>query len=213
MATIADYLLKLDALRDELARNLVLLGVAASEAETLQTLVPKLLKIPVGDTGREFADLAFLVEDFPCTFGFLSYDERASFVGITAVSGLNRIGRAVLTLRGSGVEALEITADGWTVQREAGTVTLSRTLPERTSRFELQDWIDTITLGANADVVGVATLAVFGADAETEYKAAGSMGFRFQRNSWAAIEAQYLTWGALEAAGFTWGGLEHSGKP
>ena len=46
--SIANYLTALDAQRDQLARNLVTMGVQASESEKLNTLVPKVLKIPSG---------------------------------------------------------------------------------------------------------------------------------------------------------------------
>ena len=46
--SIANYLTALDAQRDQLARNLVTMGVQASESEKLNTLVPKVLQIPSG---------------------------------------------------------------------------------------------------------------------------------------------------------------------
>lgn len=44
--SIANYLTALDEQRDALARNLVTMGVQASETEKLNTLVPKVLQIP-----------------------------------------------------------------------------------------------------------------------------------------------------------------------
>ena len=44
--SIANYLTALDEHMDALARNLVTMGVAASESEKLNTLVPKVLLIP-----------------------------------------------------------------------------------------------------------------------------------------------------------------------
>lgn len=44
--SIANYLTALDVQRDQLARNLVTMGVSASETEKLNTLVPKVLQIP-----------------------------------------------------------------------------------------------------------------------------------------------------------------------
>lgn len=215
MATIADYLVKLDELRDELARGLVTLGVPAEETETLQSLVPKLLKIPVGDTSKEFAELAWLVEKYPCTFEFLNYEETVAFnVGVMAVTGLNRIGRAELALEGSNVDLLDIIAPGWTVERETGRVLLSRTFPTLTSRFELQAWIEAIVLSSRSnDVKGVATLSVFGADTQAEYHAAGAMAFQFLRNSWAATDARGYTWADIEASRYTWDEMENLGKP
>ena len=50
--SIANYLTALDAQRDQLARNLVTMGVQASESEKLNTLVPKVLQIPSGRPAR-----------------------------------------------------------------------------------------------------------------------------------------------------------------
>ena len=44
--SIGNYLTALDEQRDQLARNLVTMGVQASETEKLNTLVPKVLQIP-----------------------------------------------------------------------------------------------------------------------------------------------------------------------
>lgn len=44
--SIGNYLTALDEQRDALARNLVTMGVQASESEKLNTLVPKVLQIP-----------------------------------------------------------------------------------------------------------------------------------------------------------------------
>ena len=44
--SIVNYLTALDEQRDQLARNLVTMGVQASETEKLNTLVPKVLQIP-----------------------------------------------------------------------------------------------------------------------------------------------------------------------
>lgn len=46
--SIGNYLTALDEQRDALARNLVTMGVQASESEKLNTLVPKVLQIPSG---------------------------------------------------------------------------------------------------------------------------------------------------------------------
>lgn len=44
--SIGNYLTALDEQREQLARNLVTMGVQASETEKLNTLVPKVLQIP-----------------------------------------------------------------------------------------------------------------------------------------------------------------------
>ena len=54
MATTADYLNKLVTQKNNLADNLITMGVIASHDETLETLVPKVLNISGGET--EYAE-------------------------------------------------------------------------------------------------------------------------------------------------------------
>ena len=49
--SIANYLTALDAQRDQLAHNLMTMGVQASESEKLNTLVPKVLQNSAGKAG------------------------------------------------------------------------------------------------------------------------------------------------------------------
>lgn len=51
MPTTADYLTQLQSDRNDLADNLVIMGVAASHSETFTSLVPKVLTIPSGSGG------------------------------------------------------------------------------------------------------------------------------------------------------------------
>lgn len=68
--SIANYLTALDAQRDQLARNLVTMGVQASESEKLNTLVPKVLQIP---SGRLEVTLFHSGSDALQTYGELVY--------------------------------------------------------------------------------------------------------------------------------------------
>lgn len=68
--SIANYLTALDAQRDQLARNLVTMGVQASESEKLNTLVPKVLQIP---TSRPEMTLFHSGSDALQTYGELVY--------------------------------------------------------------------------------------------------------------------------------------------
>lgn len=68
--SIANYLTALDAQRDQLARNLVTMGVQASESEKLNTLVPKVLQIP---TSRPETTLFHSGSDALQTYGELVY--------------------------------------------------------------------------------------------------------------------------------------------
>ena len=67
--SIANYLTALDAQRDQLARNLVTMGVQASESEKLNTLVPKVLQIP---SGRPEITLFQSGNDALATYGYSS---------------------------------------------------------------------------------------------------------------------------------------------
>ena len=62
--SIGNYLTALDEQRDALARNLVTMGVQASESEKLNTLVPKVLQIPQAkqDIKRETFDVVFYLD-------------------------------------------------------------------------------------------------------------------------------------------------------
>ncbi|MDR3552198.1 MAG: hypothetical protein P4L75_03655 [Clostridia bacterium] len=52
MATIADYLTKLNNLRNSLADNLTAKGVTGSHTDTMDTLVPRVLDIRTSLTGK-----------------------------------------------------------------------------------------------------------------------------------------------------------------
>ena len=68
--SIANYLTALDAQRDQLARNLVTMGVQASESEKMNTLVPKVLQIP---TSQPETTLFHSGSDALQTYGELLY--------------------------------------------------------------------------------------------------------------------------------------------
>ena len=78
MATTADYLNKLNSLRKTLATNLTSKGVAASEAETLDILVPKVLNI--SGNGGEIST-KFIAQSIWDTMSF----EEKKAAGLTLV--------------------------------------------------------------------------------------------------------------------------------
>ena len=82
--SIGNYLTALDEQRDALARNLVTMGVQASETEKLNTLVPKVLQIP---TSRPETTLFHSGSDALQTYGELVYtyyvDGYRSLAGFT----------------------------------------------------------------------------------------------------------------------------------
>ena len=82
--SIGNYLTALDEQRDALARNLVTMGVQASESEKLNTLVPKVLQIP---TSRPETTLFHSGSDALQTYGELVYtyyvDGYRSLAGFT----------------------------------------------------------------------------------------------------------------------------------
>ena len=79
----------LEGLRQTLAANLVLMGVEASAAESLEVLVPKVLRIPQGDTSAEVF-LASAKAAFDVSYGFFAAGEVASFDGMCTISAICR---------------------------------------------------------------------------------------------------------------------------
>ena len=78
---IADYLTRLDSLRDQLADNLVEKGVDATQDESLTKLIPKVLEITQGGGSGWGAKI-----------GFATCREDRSFVSkIKIVSGMTEI--------------------------------------------------------------------------------------------------------------------------
>lgn len=61
MPTTADYLTQLERDRDNLADNLVTMGVQASQSETITELVPKVLDIQGG--GSDFPTVSYTFEN------------------------------------------------------------------------------------------------------------------------------------------------------
>lgn len=79
---IADYLIQLDSLRDQLANNLVEKGVDATQDESLTELIPKVLEIAQGGGGSGCGT----------KIGFVDCREDRSFISKTKiVSGMTKI--------------------------------------------------------------------------------------------------------------------------
>lgn len=212
MSKIAEYLQALDNLRDQLADNLSKMGVTASQDETLQTLVPKVLGIQQGDMRHEYCDVTLL--DFPCTYGFYSYDETATMIGLLDVNGFYMIRSAEFLISGNGLSALQITAPNWTITQSDTEISLRCSVLSKTSN-QFLDLVDVIQikLKESIDLTATVTMIIVGDETGEIVGAAGSAELRFQNNSWAAIEAFGYTWGDIEANNYTWEDIETLGKP
>lgn len=212
MSTIAEYLQALDSLRDQLADNLQKMGVDASQNETLQTLVPKVLGIQQGDMRHEYCDVTLL--DFPCTYGFYSYDETATMIGVLDVNGFYMVRSAEIIISGTGLSALQITAQNWTITQSDTEISLQCSVLDKTAN-QFLDLVDVIQikLKENIDLTATVTMIIIGDETGEVVGATGSAELRFQNNSWAAIEARGYTWSDIEANSYTWDDIENLGKP
>lgn len=211
MSRVTPYLELLAELRGELAENLAYMGVEASDSETLQTLVPKVLQILQGDPAQELFTAEMLA--LSPSYGFYSTGETAALAGVCKITLCNRVASASVTVSGSGVSALTVTAPGWSIARTASAVTLTRAV---SCRAELERALDAVTLAGDdsTEVLAQITVGVTFQSGESA-AASGSAELKFSyQTNWKLFEELYgYTWAELEAAGITWSDLETLGKP
>lgn len=213
MSTIAEYLRVLDSLRDQMADNLQKMGVTASQNETLQTLVPKILGIQQGNLEHEYCKVRML--NFPASYGFYTFEETALLAGAVEVTGFYMIRSAeILLSANSGLTRLLVTAPNWEITRSDTEIRLKLDAVGKT-KGQFTDLLDLIKLqisGTDPLVITV-TMAVVGDETGDVIGAAGSAQLRWQNGSWGAFEAHNYTWDAIEKAAYTWDDLERIGKP
>lgn len=208
---LTPYVSLLCQLREDLAGNLVRMGVSASVDEPLQTLIPKVLRIAQGDTSQQVF-LAALEPEFDVSYGFFGPGEVAEFAGMCTISALCRIKALRVEITGTDASTLTVEASGWTVQKGTG-VTATYQPAGGLSRFEAQDALDRISIHGDGETSVSATIRVY---------AVGEAGLPIAASGSTSLEYKYgATWDVLEALGYTWGGLEgktwdeveHIGKP
>lgn len=208
---LTPYVSLLCQLREDLAGNLVRMGVSASVDEPLQTLIPKVLRIAQGDTSQQVF-LAALTPEFDVSYGFFGPGEVAEFAGMCSISALCKIRALRVEITGDGAATLTVEAAGWSVQTGTG-VTAVYQPAGGLSRFEAQDALDGIRIHGDGETPVSATIRVYAVGEEgLTIAAAGSTALVYKYGAtWDVLEALGYTWGGLE--GKTWDEIEHIGKP
>lgn len=188
-------------LRGDLADNLTAMGVAASDTETLETLVPKVLRLLEG-TGESFS--ATLKPAWDVSYGVFSTGETACFAGMAVISKAVRVTGLTVTVTGEGVSALTAAGTGWTSSRSGDTLTaVYRPGGVVTSRA-LSDALEGLSLTGDdvTSVTASVSLSGLGASGQA-YPASGTAQLIYAYNmTWDLLQTFYPTWAALD--GKTW---------
>lgn len=213
MSTIAEYLTALEGVRDQLADNLVKMGIEASRKETLKTLVPKILGIQQGNMSNEYCDLKLI--EFPVSYGFFSLNETAKMIGAIEVNGFYMIRKVEIDISAEkGLLRLSVDAPNWEIVKSDTKISMVCDAIGKT-KAQFIDLLDVIelTVSGDEDLKATVTMIVTGDETGDVIGVAGSTEIRFQKNSWEALEAREYTWSEIEAIGYTWEELEAIGKP
>lgn len=202
----------LEGLRQTLAANLVLMGVEASAAESLEVLVPKVLRIPQGDTSAEVF-LASAKAAFDVSYGFFAAGEVASFDGMCTISAICRAASLRLAIAGAGAGTLSLTGAGWETETGADTLTAVYAPACGVTRLDGQAALDRVEIAGDGSTAVTAAIQV---SAVTEsgavLPATGTTELRFQyKATWSTIEAGKPAWRDLD--GKTWEQMERISKP
>ncbi len=210
MNNLTPYFQLLSSLRDDLAGNLVKMGVAAGTEESLQTLIPKVLLIAQGDTSQEvFA--AACKSAFDVSYGYFSAGETASFAGMCVITMFCRVASLKVEVSGTGLSGLTVIAPGWIVESGAG-ITLTRAV---VSRFDAQDALNGISFTGDGNTIVEASIRVSAVmEGGASIPAAGTATLCYKYGAtWQLLEVLGCTWSSLETQNMTWAGLETMGKP
>lgn len=211
MDNLTAYLELLVSLRGDLAAHLNYMGVEASADEPLKTLVPKILQIPQGDPSKEV--FSAQMSAFDVAYDFFSTGETASLDGICSITLYNLVTALTVSITGSGLSALTVSASGWTVTRTSSSITLTRQVSckadaeaaLRTVRFSGDDATE---INANISVK-----ATFRSGATAAASGSTALKYSYQ-TTWDILQNAFgYTWRQLEADSITWRKLEALGKP
>lgn len=208
----------LETLRQALAANLVTMGVEAAATESLEVLVPKVLRIPQGDTSAEVF-VASALPAFDVAYGFFAGGEVASFDGMCTISAICKATALRLTITGVGATTLTLTGTGWTVETAAGeepeadTLTATYAPAGGVVRVDGQAALDRVEITGDGETAVIATIQISAVGSSgAVLQATGTTELRFQyKATWSTIEAGSPTWGDLD--GKTWDQLEKISKP
>ena len=211
-ATLNDYLVLLESLRDDLASNLRKRGVEALDTETLQILVPKVLQIPQGNPYLGYFEGTLAkthITNGDANYGVFLYGETVPFTDVFRITGYFKMASAVITLTGTGITAMTINApDGWVVNKisdESATLTLNT--EEIQSAPWMMEFLNGITFSSESEAHVSASFKAIEVDTGTEYPIEGSCSWDIQLNSWEHVEDTYPTMADLDV--HTWDQVEH----
>ena len=197
--TTAQYLTHLTNLRDQLAHNLARCGVAADASETLTTLIPKVLDISSGNPYLGYFVANFTSKEFETTYGVLLYNTPARFKGMMSIEGYFKMSSFTLTLAGSGLTALQITAPGATVTKTSdAAATLVYATPSSVTRHNLQDMLDAVIFQSNAPAQFTITASSVEQDTGDIKTVTGSKSLKIQKNCWGVVQDKYVNWATME---------------
>lgn len=216
-STIAIELTFLNKLRKDLANYINRMGVTASETETLKELVPKVLLITQGNPFTGYFDGRFtktpIMDDQYSTF---LYGSKVTLNGCVDIIGYFKMSSCTLTLTGTNLNALTITAaPEWTinVNTEGTTATLTRQTSDVSSGGLMTILLNDIKFSAISDVTCTCTFTAIEDGTNAVKTATGSTSFKISKNSWERIEDLYTTWNILsgenESDGYTWNEVEN----
>lgn len=208
--SLTPYLSLLESLRDDLAANLTKMGVSASDTETLQTLVPKVLQIAQGNISQEV--FVAQMHAFSVSYGYFSTGEICHFTGICQIQYYNKISFLTVTISGTGLSALTVTAPNWTVTSSESAITM---IMATGTRFDAQAALDAIMVEGDDATDVLATITVTATmESGTQISADSATELIFSYGmTWKVLEDIGYTWAALEAENLTWTMLEEMGKP
>ena len=197
---IADYLAKLISLRDRLAHNLTLMGVNASSTETLETLVPKVLQILVGDTSAPvfLCSLTgrFVSETAP-TYYF-EPGEALPLAGHYSLGGCNLMTAITARWALTGDAGVVLTGAGWVLSAPAeGRLEARYELAQPATFFSADIALEALAFSLTGN--GSIKLTISAEDAEGNiYPAEGELTAAVSKDAtWAVLEHVYPTWGDI----------------
>lgn len=211
--TIADYLTKLVSLRDKLAYNLTLMGVAASNTETLEALVPKVLQILVGDTTAPVF-LCALTGEFVSAAEPTDYfepGEELALAGHYSLGGCNLMTAITARWTLAGDAGVALTGAGWVLSTPSeGRIEARYELAQPATFFAADTALGMLAFSLTGN--GGVKLTISAEDAAGNiYPAEGELTAAVAKDAtWAVLERVYPTWGDVN--GQTWTEIEGKGK-
>lgn len=207
----------LKKLRDDLAKNINAMGVTANNTETLKELIPKVLFISQGNPHTSYFNAEFTGTPIEGNkhqikngkYGVFLYGEPISFDNVIDVFGYFKMSSCKLTFTGTGLNTLNLTAPGWTINKapDGTSITFTMNTLDINSGGLISSKLDAIYFDSISEVHATCTFEATEKESGTVQKVAGSTSFNIQQNSWQHVEDTYQTMGILSA--YTWEEMEN----